>query len=637
MDDMCFLFNEERKRFCGRWNITLWLSLIILLLLFGALNIANYKSLSAKEAKFMEIQDKYFLTIPNYTVYSIKGISTMFIASPVSVLYGNGIVPADLISKVDSVVCLNIFNNVKGKTLAPGNLNYKIDFSNTILLILTLLGLFYGYDSMQHREYFKFRTSLKSHKKIYLAVIGSKFVLFMLAFLVLYAVLVVQMKIYGIHLFTLDYAALLESLLTTILLLLIFFSSGVIIGALGLKSFLSAFFIFAAWFGLIFIIPAAINFIIENKMPDSIEDYQTELDKIDVVAQFEKSFKDKHGEFSRSNMEVARQYIEEYWNVDYKEIEAREEKLRDRFAEAVDDYNLLSIFSPVNNYLLTCSEVSSRGYQNFLAYYRFNQELQKRFVRFYIDRTFYNDPKVMVNFLDKEDPIYRAKSALPPYYHWRILVNALYCLILLLVSYYRFKKYLFPISKDAEDCKKIDLHFNKGKIHILTSYHEEFTERFINLFFGMDNCVNGNITIDGKNILDGEKKNFTYLPPIEDIPEDIPNKSIVKLFNVPTAEFTAIIDKKFGELNKSEQADLLLNCALLRKSSICILNDFLYAPPEYWITYNQKIEALKKTCALIYISRTGVINLERDGNWIIFFDPENRTYYSRDASVKDNQ
>jgi len=637
MPDIRDMFNEELKRFCSRWNIILWIILTVIVLIYGAVNISEFKAAAEKEKVFLEIQNNYFKSTPDYEVYSRDGIKAMFTASAISIFFGDAAIPPDVTSKVDSLVCLNIYNNLKGKSLAAGTRNYITGFSDIVLLILTLLGLYYGYESMQHREYFKFRSSIKSHKKIFLSCICSKFVLFVLAFLTLVAILVLQMIILGIPLSSSEYSYLFGYFKATVLLLLIFFSSGVIIGALRMKGFYSALFIFTTWFALIIIFPGAVNLRLESKIPGSIEDYQTELEKYSTLMDFEKKTVQDIGPFNRSKIENGRKVIEKYWNVDYKEIEAREEKLRVRFAEAVDDYNLLSIFSPVNNYLLTCSEISSRGYQNFLGYYRFNQGLQRKFVRFYIDRTFYNDPKIMVNFLDKEDPIYRAKSALPTYFHWGLLVNALYCLILLMISYYRFKKYLFPISKDAEDCKKIDIHFTKGKIHILTSFHEEFTERFINLFFGMDNCVNGNITIDGKNILDGEKKNFTYLPPIEDIPEDIPNKSIVKLFNVPTTEFTAIIDKKFGELNKSQQADLLLNCALLRKSPICLLNDFLYAPPEYWITYNQKIKALKKTCALIYVSRTGVINLERDGHWIIFFDPENRTYYSQDASVKDTQ
>jgi hypothetical protein len=111
----------------------------------------------------------------------------------------------------------------------------------------------------------------------------------------------------------------------------------------------------------------------------------------------------------------------------------------------------------------------------------------------------------------------------------------------------------------------------------------------------------------------------------------------VKLFNAPTAEFTASIDKKFGNLKITEQADLLLTCALHRKSSIYILNNFLFAPVEYWNNYKEKINALKETGVLIYITRNENINLQRDGNWIIFFDPENRAYTSQDASVKDNQ
>ncbi|MDQ1353691.1 MAG: hypothetical protein QG657_3998 [Acidobacteriota bacterium] len=626
MPDIHAMFSEELKRFCSRWNVIFWIVLSVMVLAYGARNISEFKAGAEKEKILLDIQNLHFEATTNYQLYGVEGIKTLFVPSAISIFFGDAVIPPDVGAKFDSIVSLSIYNNLKGKSVAAGTRSYITGFSDIVLLILTLLGLYYGYESMQQREYLKFRTAIKSRKKIFLAVIGSKFMLFVLAFVILVAIQILQMIALGIPLSSIEYSNLFQYLKETTLLLLIFFSSGVIIGALRMKGFYSAISIFTIWFALIFIFPGGLNWLLNSKLPDSMKDYQTELEKYSVLMDFEKSFKDKHGKFSRSKMDVAREYIEKYWNVVYKEIKAREEKLRNEFAEAVDEYNFLSIFSPVNNYLLTCSEISSRGHQKFLDYYRFNQELQEKFVRFYIDRTFYNDPKIMVNFLDNEDPIYHAKSTLPKYFHWGLLVNALYCLILLLISYYHFCRYLYPKPKNAEEFRQVDLHFEKGKAHIINSPGEDFSDQFTNIFFGMDKYFTGKITIDGKNILDGQKKVFTYLPDIKDFPEDIPIKSIVKLFDAPTAEFSTIYDRKFGDLKETEQANLLLTCALNRKSSIYLLNNFFFAPVEYLETYKQKIDALKETGVLIYIARSVNISFQSDWNKYIVFDPVEQSY-----------
>jgi hypothetical protein len=243
----------------------------------------------------------------------------------------------------------------------------------------------------------------------------------------------------------------------------------------------------------------------------------------------------------------------------------------------------------------------------------------------------------MVNFLDNEDPIYHAKSTLPKYFHWGLLVNALYCLILLLISYYRFCRYLYPKPKRADEFRLVDLHFEKGKSQVIDSPDDDFCDQFVNIFYGMDKHFTGKITIDGKNILDGQKKDFTYLPDIKDIPEDVPIKSIVKLFDAPIAEFNAIIAKKFGDLKPTEQANLLLTCALHRKSSIYLLNNFLFAPVEYLETYKQKLDAIKETGVLIYITRSVNINFQPDWTKIIIFDPEDRSYKKMREPGEKNQ
>ncbi|HLP44551.1 MAG TPA: hypothetical protein VK469_01315 [Candidatus Kapabacteria bacterium] len=581
------------------------------------------------------MQNNYFLQITDYSIYSQMGIKGMFLSSPLSVIYGNAIVPSDLISKIDPVVLLNLLNNVKGKALSPGNLNFKIDFSSIVLLFLALLALYYGFEAMQDREYLKFRASIKSPRKIFFGVICSKFILFMLAFLILHAILIGQMQIYGIHLSTLDYAALVESLPAAILMMLFFFVSGVLIGTLRLKGFNSALSIFSTWFIFIYIFPGVINFQVENLIPETTEDYQTELEKFSIVVQFEKSFTDKHGLFKRSKIEVARNFIERYWNDDYKQIEAREENLKKKFDNFVDDYHFISMFSPTTNYLSTVNEVSSRGYENFMDYYRFNQDLQRKFVRFYIDRTFYNDPRIMVNFLDNEDPIYRGKSRLPRYFYGGILVNSFYCILLLFVAYYLYKKYMFPMPKNAEVFKKMDFNFDKGKSHAIQTTSPDFIDLFLNPFFGINKDFPGKIAIDGKSILTSDKKDILYLPNIEKIPEDIPVKSILKLFNVKSPDFAPIVNKKFGQLKTIEKSELLLSCAQLKQSRIIIFNDFLFAPPAYKDTYVKRIKTLKENSILIYLGPLGRPFIQQDTDFMVLSNPDTPGCEIMDMTIKD--
>ncbi|MCU0288935.1 MAG: hypothetical protein MUF15_21385 [Acidobacteria bacterium] len=134
-----------------------------------------------------------------------------------------------------------------------------------------------------------------------------------------------------------------------------------------------------------------------------------------------------------------------------------------------------------------------------------------------------------------------------------------------------------------------------------TTADNDFFEQFLNPFFGINQCFPGKITVAGENIVTAEKKDILYLPDLKSIPEDVPVKNIVHLFDVDDCQFTPIINKKFGELKLPEKLDLLLTGARSRRAGITIIKDSQDIRDLYYYDYIKKINDLRENGVVIYL------------------------------------
>lgn len=583
--DFFAFFALECKRFLYKWNLCAWL--IILVLLFIAVNQKTNEIIDMpnKQQKFKEIQKKYFQSTPNYEGYGRDGIKILLIPAPAVIFSGRSVVPTGLTMKFDSIVMLQIFNNYKGKALADGMFQGRQGFAGIVLNLLTILALWYGFTSMPTLEYFKFLGQSRSKRLVFWSVAVSRFLLFSGAFLVINSCLYAFARARGIVFTAADHAGLLGNLAAALVMLAVFFAVGVFFGNRG-ASALSYILLFIAWYVLVFAVPGALGTWAERKFPDTFDDYQTELENFDTVVEFEKRAETENKKFDRKNIDGARKIIKKYIENDYPKIHAREGELKSRIESTIDTLSGLSILCPSTFYMSSSDEMSSLGYLNFLDFYQYGREMKQKFVLFYIHRTYYNDPGIMVSFIKGNEDIFTGSSRLPHYFIQGILLNLFYAAAILFFAYLRSKQWLFPAPKNPGQFNRVDINIPKGKIITFSVDRLEFVHQLVNFFFGQVKKLNWKFTMEGIDITIGLKEGFAYLVNPRHLPGELKPNHLLSLFkrlftladeeleSIIKARGRDIMDKHFSAIDMKDKAGFLLALVEVRMPGIIIFNDF---------------------------------------------------------------
>jgi len=607
MSNFRSLFHLELKRFLRKRNLVLWIILLLLILFFVNKGINQYKTLPGKVQTINQIQDNYFKSIRNYDEYSRYGIIMLFIPSSPWILFQNTTMPPDVTAKVSSNITVQIVNNLKGKSLYSGFKLDNIDFSRIVLFLISLLALWYGYESLRTRGYLMSLSGRWSDVKVFLSIGAARFILFAAAFVIMAVCIPLFITARGVPLTAHDYNVLFGFLLVTLVMLLFFFIAGLIIGTIkSVVISISAIFCFLIL--MTYIVPGVLGSIAGDNFPDSSRDYQAEMDKAKILSHFEERSKKEYGEFNANKLEIARKVAEGYKQYDFPLIKARELQFMSEIKAAVDRANKLAILTPTTFYLYTCGEVSSKGYAGFLEFYQYVVEMWEKFVNFWIDQVFYKD-KVLVNFLKIKgnNNIFHSRGHLPDLFAIGLLYNLGLCIILILACYYRFTGWLHPRPKKAGAFADLVLDFHQGETHVINVYRQEFIDQFLNQFQGKNHGLPWQVTLGGKNIDGQAKQDFFLIPNIKEIPGDIKVKNLLKLyhnwFKPAAAEIIEVLadmgknllDKKFRELEDLDKARVLLILARLVETRVYILKDFAFGVPGYlWNELPGLVGALMK-------------------------------------------
>jgi hypothetical protein len=466
----------------------------------------------------------------------------------------------------------------------------RIDFAMIVLIWLTLLALYYGFESLYYTGYLKFLSSGASPGRIIVSLAAARYLVFASGFILLFAGLLVFIKIRGIVFSGSDYQGCLLFLLAALGLVLVFSALGSIFGIYGSKKGYS-FLMFVLWLLLVFAAPGGIVSAHEDKFPGVNKDFQTSLKKFEIAINFEDESEKEHGKFDRNNIEVERKEIEKYWEKVYPEVESCELRLKGEIEAGISSVQRSSAWFPTTFFLMTCDEVSSCGYINYISFFEYTIELMRKFVRFWIDRVFYNDPKKLVNFIKADENIYRARSRIPRYFIGGMIVTLAYGFILLLICYFVSNRALYPFTKEPGAFAQFEMKLNKGKTHAIRCYYPGFIHQFLNVFYSKNRGLNWQLMLEGKNIISGKKLVFLYLPNPVGFPGDLKVKHLLflfkRFFGLDKEEVKKAVDmlgkakleKRLADLELSEQCRVFLKLAGLTKLSVYILQDFLFKIP----------------------------------------------------------
>ena len=608
-----FFAHEFKRLLCTKKLFVL--ALMVILLFYAVFEgINDYKNTLDIGTEFQNIEAVMFKKLTNYAMYKATGVRFLFIPSSAMIFFTNSGLFSDLSARINPITDLAIYNNCKGTWLLQGHSSISLDFSGIILLLATLFSLFIGYESLHHREYLKMLSCTCSYKRIFFSIILVRLIYLTLLFILIYGIMVVVPICHKIPLSNADFAGLLGHGAAALVMLFFFFFAGLLIGILCRSNWTGIAYSLAVWITFVFIITGPINSLIAKNAAHITSVYRTELEKMKVASDFEKRAENKNGKFDRNKINEARKVIEDYWNNDYKKIAALEKKFKNEIAAVIERYSNRSVITPTSFYNLTANEVSSRGYGNFLDFYTYLQKRQRKFVRFFIDRTYYNDPNELVSFITSDENLFKGKSRLPANFAKGLIINLLYIIILSIASYLQYRKTLFPMPEKEKAFNNIPIELEKEKLFTFNVYHPDFIDQFLNVFFGQFRGEKWKVTIDGKDVVNWEKKEFLYLPNPRNIPGEIKAGDFLSLFNrllklpkketreIKAALGKSIINKRFSHLDPVGKIKLMLALAELKKSRsyIYIFNDFIFGIPGYLRkSLSDRVEVLKRNGALV--------------------------------------
>jgi hypothetical protein len=447
MGSLKSLYTMESKRLFNRTSVSLFTFFLLLSLYFVQTGINNYKSVIENKIAFQAIEKLKVQQYINYNQYGTYGFRILFIPSPLSIFFVNSSTISELTSNVDSGERLNIYNSFKGKALFAEKSGGFKDFSGVMLLLGSLLVLYFGYESIIHKDYSRFMCSLTNLKSFFTSIILSRISIIFLFFLVICAVSLVLVQVQGIKLSPQDYLHFAFYIAGLQLTYIFFFILGTIAGSF--KSRFTGFVIVIfSWFAFVFMAPGIVSTVTAKRADNIVSNYHLELQKLQQIMSFEKHAMNEVGPTTKNNINSVKRLIESYWNNEFKKIQASEEMMENEMKKNIHLFETLSFFFPSTFYLAASDEISSKGYENFIRFFHYIRILKGDFVRFYLNHRYYSQssdhettattPKVK-SFIKENENLFHAPSRLPRYLFLGTLITILYIVGLLGFSYHRFK------------------------------------------------------------------------------------------------------------------------------------------------------------------------------------------------------
>jgi hypothetical protein len=385
-----------------------------------------------------------------------------------------------------------------------------------------------------------------------------------------------------------EFAIIAGFLLEALSYLGLFFFTGALIGLFG-QTKIPIILLFISWFFLAVASHWIIAPTVTPEYLDTLKEYRNELDKINIFAEFEEYVQKQRGKFDESKREEAKVVIDDFWNNWYlKKIVPLEKKLRDMIAKAIEKDRRLSKFFPGPFFDMTANEVSGHGYESYMLFYDYTREMQKKFVRFVIDRAYYNDPKVMVNFIKNDEDIFYGKGTLPPNFRSGIIIQWVYALILMSACYFVYRARLFPRAKNPDAFENLELELKSGEnTTVLDSTDDEqMRPQMVNTFLGKNRELPLTITLDGKPFPISKKHCVIFVPQPRQIPGELKGKHLVRffkgVFKLQEQDISQLeketgketLNKHFGKMKKEEIYRLVLSLFFLVKSPVYLFHNF---------------------------------------------------------------
>lgn len=565
---MLDILRLELNRNVCKLSIFAFLIFIIFELIIIQIGIGKYNTDLKEQQEFLQSEEQVIERFINYHMYAGYGFRRFLEPSAILPLFYNSTTLDDLHMFLDSGVRLRLNKNEIGKGLFDRPTGGTLDFSWFLVVVGGLVCTLWGFFTFRNTEYLKFLLDYGSKKIVYLWLLLSRIILIIFSLVIINCFIFVLFLINGLHLTTGLTSGLLLFFMTSILVMIILITVSAGIGAM--KNWIKGLcYAGALFFVLIFLLPEILNTVFskvsESKMTSA---YKLESQKMERLMSFEKVAYEYTSRFNevKEKKEADRIFTEEnWWDKGFKEVEKMESEMLNITQDLARKFQLLSIISPVTFYKCVNNEISSKGFNAYLSFYKEGQELQKGFLRYFLDKKSFNPYEKVVPYLKTEELVTKSTPSLPSYFFTGVMLLLFYIVLAVFFSYSRFKKFIFPIINGNSE--NVDMQFNK-KESIQFTYDESSKNLFFNILNGKIAKFKGKITINGVNLITKAKKDYFYFPDIEKLPGNLSVKSLCSLAKISTGN----MDKRLKDLDLEEKFKLFLKIAKNIKKEIYVFN-----------------------------------------------------------------
>jgi ABC-type transport system involved in cytochrome c biogenesis ATPase subunit len=621
----------EFKRFSKkRFRLITATILVLLTLLFVQIGAGKLKKMHNERPVFQELERLKVTMYVTYTQYGTYGIRYMFIPDPIFPLFINSGVIDNINAYVDSGERLKIYSSLIGSNLFQLKKYAFTDFSGIVLFFGSLLAALYGIDGLSRQKYLKFLESVVKKSGgvyIYLALSRLLILLGLLAIITGGAVLVIYLN--GLP-FSFN-ASFFNFLLLMLLVTLYFFFLGTVFSTCRSRSTgITA--LFTCWFLLLFIIPASFHYYIAETSELMTSIYQLEQKKLKLVMDFEKSAIKELGTFDygKDVSDRRKQKILSYYENELKKINELEEKLRIQMKKYTARFQRLSLLFPTTFYLSSCSEISSTGYKSIIEFYKYVHDSKLDFFKFFMDKIYFSENASnfanVESFIKGDENVFLSHSRLPLFFGWGVAITFLHILILLIVSYSRYKRFTASLTpKSSYDKSPVDLDLKNEEFEVLECEEDIYMEFIYNTFAGKTGNQRhqgnpGTVKVNGQDIT-AEKNpyDFSYFCHPDHFPPEVKTGDLIRfygrLLKVPAGEIddivktyslNSIMNKKIKALKKIQKGDLVLAVLSMAKRKVYLVEDAaLNMPIEFAVRLKEKMDQTAKEGALVlYLTST---------------------------------
>jgi len=547
---------------------------VLIFYLFGLaivqVGIIKCKSQIKKHEEFVELEQKKVQRYINVKQFGWAGIRRALESSPISAMFFNSTPLDSLVSFCDVGFRLELSKTEIGNGLFEDTHKGSLDYS---WYILTIGGVFvsaWGFFSFRNREYIKYLMNFTSLKNIHIGILLARIFLVFICQLIFLFLSWFQFLINGIFL---EPHELLSMLIFLMVSTLVLFFILVLSSAFGsVKNVIVGGIITGVvFFILILLWPEIINVFFSRLASTDIKSfYAHEVKKVDKLMKFEKEIYTKigTGRYTKQQMiDIEKQAGEDWYTNEYSDLEKQENEMIAKTDEIIKQFHFISIINPATFYKSVNSELSSKGFNAYRMFYRSIIEGQKKFLRYYLDERWKENYKPQIEhiFKDKEIVV-KFKSSLPYFFTLGLILLILYIFGALLLSFSRFKKYLFP-DMIVKNTKKLEMQFSKGE-DIQITCKKEPKEWLLNVLNGKVDKLDGKVEIDGKSIISKDKKDYFYFPDLEELPGHISCRSMASIAKIPKTQSR----KRLKQLDFIEKFKLVIQIAKNTKREIYLFN-----------------------------------------------------------------